>query len=112
MNKPLHENCLSFVIFYVQHKHYFISYLQVSLKKESFIIHDSGVGDLNRILVSATQRNLNLLSRSKVPFMDGMFKVTPSIFFQVYTVHVMYKDAVVPLVYTLLPNKTEETYQR
>lgn len=44
--------------------------------------------------------------------MDGTFKVTPSIFFQVYTIHVMYKDAVVPLVYALLPNKTEETYQR
>ncbi|CAN7942588.1 unnamed protein product [Ixodes hexagonus] len=45
-------------------------------------------------------------------FMDGTFKVTPSIFFQVYTIHVMYKDAVVPLVYALLLNKTEETYQR
>lgn len=89
-----------------------ISYLQVSLKKESFVIHDSGVGDRNRILVFATQRNIDLLARAKVWFMDGTFKVTPSIFFQVYTIHVMYKDAVVPLVYALLPNKTEETYQR
>ncbi|KAM7293457.1 uncharacterized protein ISCGN_026587 [Ixodes scapularis] len=84
----------------------------VSLKQESFVAHDSGFGDRNRILVFATQRNLDCLSRSKAWFMDGTFKVTPSIFFQVYTVHGMYKDAVIPLVYALLPNKTEETYQR
>ncbi|CAN7943820.1 unnamed protein product, partial [Ixodes hexagonus] len=44
---------------------------KVSLKKESFVVHDSGVGDRNRILVFATQRNLDLLSRSKVRVVHG-----------------------------------------
>ncbi|CAN7981019.1 unnamed protein product [Ixodes pacificus] len=31
----------------------------VSLKQEAFVAHDSGFGDRNRILVFATQRNLD-----------------------------------------------------
>ncbi|CAF4411559.1 unnamed protein product [Rotaria socialis] len=43
---------------------------------------------------------------------DGTFKVTPSIFYQLYAVHVVYRNAVLPVVFALLPNKTQQTYRR
>ncbi|CAF4370614.1 unnamed protein product [Rotaria socialis] len=38
--------------------------------------------------------------------------VTPSIFYQLYAVHVVYRNAVLPVVFALLPNKTQQTYRR
>ncbi|CAN8005570.1 unnamed protein product, partial [Ixodes pacificus] len=79
---------------------------------EPFLAHDSGVGDQERILVFGTPKNFERLSTAKAWFMDGTFKVTPSLFYQVYTVHGLYHGAVIPLAYALLPNKQEVTYRR
>ncbi|CAF1052556.1 unnamed protein product [Didymodactylos carnosus] len=38
--------------------------------------------------------------------------VTPTMFYQLYAIHVLYKDSVIPTVFALLPNKTQQTYQR
>lgn len=80
--------------------------------RSGVLAHDSGVGDEDRILVFGTPKNFELLSTAKMWFMDGTFKVTPSLFYQVYTVHGMYRGAVIPLLYSLLPNKRKETYAR
>lgn len=46
-------------------------------------------------------------------FADGTFKTSPLIFSQVYTIHVLIKEnIIIPTIYALLPNKTEETYIR
>ena len=34
------------------------------------------------------------------------------IFYQLYAMHVVYRDAVIPVIFALLPNKTESTYRR
>ena len=39
---------------------------------------------------------------------DGTFSVAPDVFYQVYTIHGVIENAVIPLVYALLPNKTQE----
>ena len=79
---------------------------------EQFLIHDSGVGDENRILIFGSVQALELLGQSLHWFSDGTFKVCPEIFYQLYTLHALINERVIPCIYALLPNKTEETYHR
>ena len=51
-------------------------------------------------------------SKSKVWLGDGTFKVSPLLYTQLYTVHAVVHGAVVPMVYAMLPEKKESTYQR
>ena len=43
-------------------------------------------------------------------FGDRTFKVCPQIIFQIYTIHPQINGRILPCIYALLPNKTEETY--
>lgn len=86
--------------------------MQVNFKQEAFLLHHSGESDVNHIIVFAKKRNLENLGRAGAWFCDGTFKVVSSLFYQLYTVHALCNVTVVPLVYGLLPNKTEETYPR
>ena len=42
--------------------------------------------------------------------MDGTFKAAPHLFTQLYSIHALYRDHVVPVIYCLLPNKLRATY--
>ncbi|CAF3420924.1 unnamed protein product [Rotaria socialis] len=44
--------------------------------------------------------------------MEPSRSVTPSIFYQLYATYVVYRNAVLPVVFALLPNKTQQTYRR
>ena len=56
---------------------------------------------------------LDGLARSDVWLADGIFKVVPSIYFQLYSIHFQFINGVNPAaVYCLLPNKTRATYDR
>ncbi|QQP38549.1 Uncharacterized protein FKW44_019154 [Caligus rogercresseyi] len=74
---------------------------------ERFILFDSGYGVQDRMLIFATDHCLNLLESSQNWFCDGTFKVVPTIFFQLFTIHAKVRDFVIPCVYALLPNKTQ-----
>lgn len=65
-----------------------------------------------RIIVLGTKDNLKKLGRSSTWFSDGTFSVCPSLFTQLYTIHGMYGDVALPLIYALLPDKAESTYIR
>lgn len=75
----------------------------------------AGSGGKDRHLVFGTLKSFERLSTTSTWFMDGTFKVTPSLFYQVYTVvytvHGLHHGAVTPFLYALLLNK-EETYRR
>jgi hypothetical protein len=44
---------------------------------------------------------------------DGTFDLAPKrVFKQVYTIHIIYKNKDLPVVYGLLPNKTQKTYKK
>ncbi len=73
---------------------------------EQFLLFDSGPGH-DRILIFSTGDNLHLLSQSAQWLADGTFKTAPGIFAQVYSIHAVRCGRVVPLVYSLLPNKTQ-----
>lgn len=82
------------------------------MRGEDFLLHDTGFGDSERILVFSTAENLRKLGESELWFADGTFKVSPSLFYQVYTIHGSLHGTVVPLVFALLSNKTQSTYAR
>ncbi|KAK9736146.1 FLYWCH zinc finger domain [Popillia japonica] len=63
------------------------------------------------ILIFFARRNLQLLSQSDHWYADGTFKTVPLLFNQLHTIHGLKKDASVPLVYALLPNRSKETYE-
>ena len=73
---------------------------------------DSGIGDAERILIFATQQGLQLLADYDHWFMDGTSKLCPQIFFQIYSIHALVNNQTLPCVFGLLPNKTENTYNR
>ena len=78
---------------------------------QRFLLHDSGRSD-DRVLIFATQGNMEVLQQSPHWFMDGTFKTVPEIYFQLFTVHSLVNGQVVPCVYALLPNKQQGTYER
>ena len=78
---------------------------------DEFLVHDSGRDD-NRFLIFSTNRLLDLLNEQQKWAMDGTFDASPSLFQQLYTIHVSYLGKTFPVLYALLPHKNEETYVR
>jgi hypothetical protein len=76
-----------------------------------FLQFDSGNAD-DRILIFATIDNLDRLASCNHWYADGTFKSTPPLFAQVYAIHGLKYNKVIPSVFALLPNKTEATYDR
>ena len=85
---------------------------QTTNNDERFLLHDSGVGDPDRIIIFAINQCRSLLEQSDNWFANGTFSVSPVCFYQVCTIHAMALDKVVPCVYALLPNKHTTTYDR
>jgi hypothetical protein len=76
-----------------------------------FLQFFSGNAD-DRILIFATSDNLDRLASCNHWYADGTFKSTPSLFAQVYAIHGLKYNKVIPSVFALLLNKTEATYDR
>ncbi|XP_050065493.1 uncharacterized protein LOC126554455 [Aphis gossypii] len=76
---------------------------------ENFLLADSGPSN-ERILIFGRPLGLKLLKDSKIWYMDGTFKVAPTLFSQVYVILTEFLEGVHPAVYALLPNKKEQTY--
>ena len=85
---------------------------QITNKGDHFLLSDSGVGDVNRLIIFATNDAIRLLATNPQWFMDGTFKVYTEIFFQIYTIHALINHQIFPGVFALLSNKTEGTYNR
>ena len=66
----------------------------------------------DNIHVLATDQNLEILAEADEWYMDGTFKVSPRLFHQVYTIHAFKYGQQFPLVYCLLPGKSEEVYAK
>lgn len=81
-------------------------------KGHNFLLYDSGMGDVNRILVFGTAETLEMFAREDVWFADGTFKHCPLLFYQIYSLHVLLHGQAIPGIYALLPNKTAKTYAR
>lgn len=77
---------------------------------DNFLIADDGLE--RKILVFGTNENLTKLCASQKLLCDGTFYVTPSIFDQMYTIHALVGGQTYPLIYSLLPDRKQATYER
>ncbi|CAF1118359.1 unnamed protein product, partial [Brachionus calyciflorus] len=79
---------------------------------KNFILHESGNDDLERLIILATEDNLNVLNNDPVWFIDGTFEISPKVYHQLFTINEIQKNRNLPLVYAFLANKQESTYTR
>jgi hypothetical protein len=82
---------------------------------ENFLARDSFFNN-ERILLFTTVSNLEHLKVAQYWIMDGTFKIVPTIFRQLYSIHAPVGTGenakVLPLVYALMSSKSEEIYTR
>jgi hypothetical protein len=79
---------------------------------QQFFLDDSGKDDEDRVMVFATQENLQMLRRYPEWFIDGTFEICPKLFKQLFTFQIVVNGFNLPLIYALLPNKQTETYKK
>lgn len=77
-------------------------------QREDFLLVNN---EDENIVIFSTPKNLRYLQQCKVVLMDGTFKSSPSLFYQLFTIHGYRNGHYVPLVFCLLPNKEERTYE-
>ena len=75
---------------------------------ERFLLY-SGQG--GRLLVFCANTELAVLHDSEYVVCDGTFEMSPDTAYQLYTIHGYKNGEGLPLVFTLLPNKTAVTYK-
>ncbi|RNA16711.1 hypothetical protein BpHYR1_006808 [Brachionus plicatilis] len=79
---------------------------------ENFVLFDSGSVDQQRIIIFGTTKNLELLNSESTWFIDGTFDISPDVFTQLFTFNIIKGGKNLPLVYALLPNKEQSSYER
>ena len=84
---------------------------RITHSNEPFLLFDSDDGS-DKIIIFPTLRNLQLLSNISNWYADGTFKTAPPLFNQLYSKHGIVNGDVLPLVYTLMANETEEHYNK
>jgi MULE transposase domain/FLYWCH zinc finger domain len=77
---------------------------------DDMILYDSGPGQDRTIIIGCNEL-LDGLARAKLWLADGTFKVVPSIFFQLYSIHFELVPGITPAaVYCLVQNKQRTVY--
>jgi len=82
---------------------------ETSAGEKFLLVND---GDDDKILIFATINNLTNLAAAETIYADGTFYTSPSQFSQLYTLHAEVHGAMYPLVFGLLPGKSERIYER
>ena len=75
----------------------------------SFLVHDTGKEDHERMMVFGDNEMVKYLQSSPSWLADG---TCPKMFYRLYTVHIQGPGIAPACVYGFLPNKTESTYKR
>ena len=79
-----------------------------TLGGEPFILAEEGADD--KIILLGTQSNLHHLAEAECLYMDGTFQTCPRLFYQIFSIHIVKYGQTFPMVYGLLPNKQQATY--
>ncbi|CAM4847238.1 unnamed protein product, partial [Rotaria magnacalcarata] len=85
---------------------------QTTYGSEQFLIYDkrkSAYG--GRLLIFASEEQLNVLFQSDVLFADGTFKVCPKLFEQLYVIIGLKNGEAVPVCFILTSNRRHESYE-
>ena len=87
--------------------------LHYTYLNQLFYWDDSSRADPTRVIVFTTENNLRLLQQNRDWLADGTFDLAPKrVFNQVYSIHIIYKNKSLPMIYGLLPNKSQATYRK
>ncbi|CAF1100650.1 unnamed protein product [Brachionus calyciflorus] len=86
----------------------FISRIK-KLKKPFYL--QISVDDPERFFVSGSLSNVKLIENGHI-FVDGTFEISPEPFLQVYSIHLLIDNKCYPVLYGLLPRKTQKMYER
>jgi hypothetical protein len=79
---------------------------------DKFVLFDSGIYDLSRIIITGDESLLSFARNSKIALCDGTFKSTPPEFYQIFTIHFEIFEAIVPIFYVYMKSKEEKDYIR
>lgn len=86
---------------------------RTTIDGDAFVLHDSGADDGDdRMILFSTHEFMSKLELCDHWFADGTFKTVPRLFAQLYTIHAVVDEQVIPMVFALLPSKTQTTYER
>ena len=92
---------------------------KVTSNGSRFLLYDNGPEDEvendaeeypPRIIMFSSENQLRILRGVQNIFFDGTFKVSPHLFYQLFTIHALRNGVCMPCVFCLLQNKTQETY--
>eukprot|EP00397_Hematodinium_sp_SG-2012_P045694 GEMP01051415.1.p1 GENE.GEMP01051415.1~~GEMP01051415.1.p1 ORF type:complete len:234 (+),score=37.45 GEMP01051415.1:41-742(+) len=86
--------------------------LQTTYAGADFVLWDSGLGDVQRIIIFGTEESASWLQSSEHWLADGCFAVSPDVFLQLYSVHAIVEGCAIPCVYALMRSKDEASYIR
>jgi hypothetical protein len=84
-------------------------YTQTTSGKQ-FLRYDNE-DDTKRELIFASDISLEILANSTKWHVDGTFQTCPKLFYQILTIHALYKDEMIACAYILLPDKLQTTYE-
>ncbi|CAF1389952.1 unnamed protein product [Rotaria sordida] len=79
-------------------------------RNRTFLQFDSDPID-QCMLIFSTKKQLQMLENANYIYLDGTFSVVPELYFQLYTIHVIYLKHILPAVYVLLPGKKQRLYK-
>ncbi|XP_053604512.1 uncharacterized protein LOC128671781 [Plodia interpunctella] len=82
-----------------------------------FLLIEDRCEDEEKIFIFGTRLGRKIAKNHESYFADGTFKTVPKPFYQLYVLHLdlnstKTKTNIIPVFYTLLPNKKEKTYLR
>jgi len=77
---------------------------------ELFLLGDSGQADPNRVMIFGRDNHRNWVQDMDRVFIDGTFPLASTLFSQVFVILAKRVEYMFPVMYALLPNKRQETY--
>lgn len=87
---------------------YLTKHFYKTSREENFVLEN----DLEKgIIIFGCKTNLQFLCKSEFIYMDGTFKYCTKFFTQLFTIHGYLNGHYIPLVFSLLKDKKEETYR-
>ncbi|CAF3908176.1 unnamed protein product [Rotaria sordida] len=84
--------------------------LQITKRNDIFLRIDTGPGP-DRLLIFSSSEQATILESSIDFFTNGTFEIVPNIFYQLYVIHAVHREHVIPVAFCLLQRKTTNTYQ-
>ncbi|CAF4735879.1 unnamed protein product [Rotaria sp. Silwood1] len=88
------------------------SVYQETYSHQKFLIYDKRKTIYGgRLMIFASDEQLNVLYGSDVLFADGTFKVSSKLFEQLYVLHGMQNGEAIPVCFILTSNRKQETYE-